>query len=80
VTLAKAILLPSVPVNRIKIKILMLERGILTQKALAQQLGVNPSTITRLFKGQRKSQRLEEQIAKILGIQPKGKSVRRNES
>ena len=67
-TSAKAILLPSVSMNRIKIKIRMLERGIYTQKALAQKLGVNPSTITRLFKGQRRSQRLEKEIAKILGF------------
>ncbi|MBI4490705.1 MAG: helix-turn-helix transcriptional regulator [Deltaproteobacteria bacterium] len=54
--------------NWIKIKIRMLERGILTQKALAQKLGVNPSTITRLLKGQRRSQRLEKQIAEMLGV------------
>jgi len=54
--------------NRIKIKILMLQRGILTQKALAERLGVNPSTITRLLKGQRKSRGLEKRIAEILGI------------
>ncbi|MGH7831588.1 MAG: helix-turn-helix transcriptional regulator [Candidatus Binatia bacterium] len=54
--------------NRIKIKILMLQRGILTQKALAERLGVNPSTITRLLKGQRKSRGLQKRIAEILGI------------
>jgi len=58
--------------NWIKIKIRMLERGIYTQKALAQRLGVNPSTITRLFKGQRRSQRLERQIAEILGVPVNG--------
>lgn len=52
----------------VRIKIRMLEQGILTQKALAERLGVNPSTITRLFKGQRKSKRLERQIAEILGL------------
>jgi len=67
--------LPSVSVNRIEIKIRMLEHGILTQKALAQKLGVNPSTITRLFKGQRRSQRLERQIARILGLAPAGKGA-----
>lgn len=61
--------------NRIKIKILMLQRGILTQKALAERLGVNPSTITRLLKGQRKSRGLEKRIAEILGI-----SVSENET
>jgi len=61
--------------NRIKIKILMLQRGILTQKALAERLGVNPSTITRLLKGQRKSRSLEKRIAEILGI-----SVSENET
>lgn len=54
--------------NRIKIKILMLQRGILTQKALAEKLGVNPSTITRLLKGQRKSRSLAKRIAEMLGI------------
>ena len=54
--------------NRIKIKIVMLQRGILTQKALAEKLGVNPSTVTRLLKGQRKSRGLEKRIAEILGI------------
>lgn len=52
----------------VKIKIRMLERGIYTQKALAEKLGVNPSTITRLLKGQRKSRRLEKRIAEILGV------------
>jgi transcriptional regulator with XRE-family HTH domain len=52
----------------VKIKIRMLEKGIYTQKALAQKLGVNPSTVTRIFKGQRKSKRLEREIAQILGI------------
>ena len=61
--------------NRIKIKILMLQRGILTQKALAERLGVNPSTITRLLKGQRKSRGLQKRIAEILGI-----SVSENET
>jgi transcriptional regulator with XRE-family HTH domain len=54
--------------NPIKIKILMLQRGILTQKALAERLGVNPSTITRLLKGQRKSRGLKKRIAEILEI------------
>lgn len=36
----------------LKIKIRMLERGIYTQKALAEKLGVNPSTITRILKGE----------------------------
>ena len=52
----------------VKIKIRMLEQGIYTQKALAEKLGVNPSTVTRLLKGQRKSRRLERRIAEILGI------------
>ena len=52
----------------VKIKIRMLERGIYTQKALAEMLGVNPSTVTRLFKGQRKSHRLEKRIAEILEV------------
>lgn len=52
----------------VKIKIRMLEQGIYTQKALAQKLGVNPSTVTRLLKGERKSRRLERRIAEILGI------------
>jgi transcriptional regulator with XRE-family HTH domain len=52
----------------VKIKIRMLERGIYSQKALARQLGVNPSTITRLLKGQRKSLRLQKRIAEILDI------------
>ncbi|MFQ5852412.1 MAG: helix-turn-helix domain-containing protein [Candidatus Binatia bacterium] len=61
--------------NRIKIKIRLLQQGIYTQKALAQKLGVNPSTITRLFKGQRRSQRLEKQIAEILGVPLGGRKV-----
>lgn len=61
--------------NWIKIKIRMLERGIYTQKALAQKLGVNPSTITRLFKGQRRSQRLEKLIAEILGVPLNGNNT-----
>jgi len=52
----------------VKIKIRMLERGIYSQKALAERLGVNPSTVTRLLKGQRKSRRLQRQIAEILGM------------
>lgn len=52
----------------LKIKIRMLEQGIYTQKALAERLGVNPSTVTRLLKGQRKSRRLEREIAEILGM------------
>lgn len=52
----------------VKIKIRMLEQGIYTQKALAEKLGVNPSTVTRLLKGERKSRRLERRIAEILGI------------
>lgn len=52
----------------VKIKIRMLERGIYSQKALAEKLGVNPSTITRILKGQRKSRRLQERIAEILDI------------
>ncbi|MBI1993620.1 MAG: helix-turn-helix transcriptional regulator [Deltaproteobacteria bacterium] len=50
----------------------MLEQGIYTQKALAEKLGVNPSTVTRLLKGQRKSARLERQIAEILDIAENG--------
>jgi len=50
----------------------MLQRGIYTQKALAQKLGVNPSTITRLLKGQRRSKRLEKEIAEILDLPPRG--------
>ena len=52
----------------VKIKIRMLEQGIYTQKALAEKLGVNPSTVTRLLKGQRKSRRLEKRITEILGV------------
>lgn len=56
------------PMYWVEIKIRMLEQGIYTQKALAEKLGVNPSTITRLLKGQRKSRRLEKRIAEILGL------------
>lgn len=56
----------------VKIKIRMLELGIYTQKALAEKLGVNPSTLSRLLKGQRKSRRLERRIAEILGIPENG--------
>lgn len=59
----------------IKIKIRMLEQGILTQRALAERLGVNPSTVTRLLKGQRKSRRLERRIAEILGIPENGNDL-----
>jgi transcriptional regulator with XRE-family HTH domain len=52
----------------LKIKIRMLERGIYSQKALAEKLGVNPSTVTRLLKGQRKSRRLQRQIAELLEL------------
>lgn len=52
----------------LKIKIRMLERGIYSQKALAEKLGVNPSTVTRLLKGQRKSRRLQQQIAELLEL------------
>jgi transcriptional regulator with XRE-family HTH domain len=68
--LAKAIFLPTLSMRWLKIKIRMLEQGIYTQKALAEKLGVNPSTITRLLKGERKSRRLEKQIAEILGMAP----------
>ena len=56
------------PMQWLKIKIRMLELGIYSQKALAERLGVNPSTITRLLKGERKSRRLEKRIAELLGI------------
>lgn len=69
---AKAILLPMVSMQWVKIKIRMLQQGIYTQKALAEKLGVNPSTVTRLLKGQRKSRRLERQIAELLGIPGNG--------
>lgn len=52
----------------VKIKIRMFEQGIYTQKALAQKLGVNPSTVCRILKGQRKSRRLEKRIAEILEL------------
>jgi transcriptional regulator with XRE-family HTH domain len=61
----------------VKIKIRMLEQGIYTQKALAEKLGVNPSTITRLFKGQRRSRRLEKRIAEILRMPANGDDVER---
>ena len=60
------------PMHWVKIKIRMLEHGIYSQKALAEKLGVNPSTITRLLKGERKSRRLEKRIAEILGIPANG--------
>ena len=59
----------------VKIKIRMLEQGIYTQRALAERLGVNPSTVTRLLKGQRKSRRLERRIAEILGIPENGNDL-----
>ncbi len=65
--------MPILPMHWVKIKIRMLEQGIYTQKALAEKLGVNPSTVTRLFKGQRKSRRLEREIAEILGMAQNGK-------
>ena len=64
----------------VKIKIRMLQQGIYTQKALAEKLGVNPSTITRLLKGQRKSRRLERQIAEILRIPSTGEEPEENET
>ncbi len=70
--LVRAILLPILPMHWVKIKIRMLQQGIYTQRALAEKLGVNPSTITRLLKGQRKSRRLERQIAEILRIPSNG--------
>ena len=68
----EAIFLPTLSMHWVKIKIRMIEQGIYTQKALAEKLGVNPSTITRLLKGQRKSRRLEKEIAEILGIPADG--------
>ena len=65
------------PMHWVKIKIRMLEQGIYTQKALAEKLGVNPSTITRLLKGERKSRRLEKRIAEILGIPARGDEAER---
>lgn len=64
--------MPILSMHWVKIKIRMLEQGIYTQKALAEKLGVNPSTVTRLLKGQRKSRRLERRIAEILGIPENG--------
>ena len=64
----------------VKIKIRMLQQGIYTQRALAEKLGVNPSTITRLLKGQRKSRRLERQIAEILRIPSNGEEPEENET
>ena len=66
------------PTHWVKIKIRMLEKGIYTQKALAKKLGVNPSTITRLLRGERRSRRLEKHIGEILGIQPDGKRAPRS--
>ena len=68
-------MLPILPMHWIKIKIRMLEQGIFTQRALAERLGVNPSTVTRLLKGQRKSRRLERRIAEILGIPENGNDL-----
>ena len=65
------------PMHWVKIKIRMLEQGIYSQKALAERLGVNPSTITRLLRGQRKSRRLEKRIAEILGIPSNGDEAER---
>ena len=65
------------PMHWVKIKIRMLEQGIYTQRALAQKLGVNPSTVTRLLKGERKSRRLEKRIAEILGIPAHGEKTER---
>ena len=65
------------PMHWVKIKIRMLEQGIYTQKALAKKLGVNPSTVTRLLSGERRSRRLEKQIGEILGIQSDGERTRR---
>lgn len=65
------------PMHWVKIKIRMLEHGIYTQKALADKLGVNPSTITRLLKGQRRSRRLEKRIAEILGMPANGDEAER---
>ncbi len=65
------------PMHWVKIKIRMLEQGIYTQRALAERLGVNPSTVTRLLKGQRKSRRLERRIAEILGIPENGNETER---
>jgi transcriptional regulator with XRE-family HTH domain len=63
----------------VEIKIRMLQQGIYTQKALAEKLGVNPSTITRIFKGQRKSRRIERQIAEILRIPSNGEESEEKE-
>ena len=52
----------------VKIKIRMLERGIYSQKDLAKRLGVNPSTVSRVLKGQRTSTRLQRRIAEILDL------------
>jgi DNA transposition AAA+ family ATPase len=49
--------------------------GNLSQKALAERLGVNPSTVTRLLKGQRRSRRLEKQIAEILELAPRESKI-----
>lgn len=68
-------MLPILPMHWIKIKIRMLEQGIFTQRALAERLGVNPSTVTRLLKGQRKSRRLERRIAEILGMPENGNDL-----
>ncbi len=68
-------MLPILPMHWVKIKIRMLEQGIFTQRALAERLGVNPSTVTRLLKGQRKSRRLERRIAEILGIPENGNDL-----
>ena len=68
-------MLSILPMHWVKIKIRMLEQGIYTQRALAERLGVNPSTVTRLLKGQRKSRRLERRIAEILGIPENGNDL-----
>lgn len=71
---------PMLAMRWVEIKIRMFEHGIYTQKELAQKLGVNPSTVTRLLKGQRKSRRLEKRIAEILELEEQSDEERRKAS
>ena len=47
----------------------LVKRGY-TQRALARKLGVNPSTISRVLHGKKRSRRVLREIARILRTKP----------
>ncbi len=58
-------------VKKVDIRIRMLERGYLTQEALAKEIGVTRTAINMVMTGRERIPRLQEAIASRLGFDVK---------